>query len=353
VAQHQIDIEVGGKSLPRWQNYRIVSDLLAPADDFDLQLAPYSPALRRLVPLDAEIAVKIDGTKILTGYIEEREPSVSRGLQTLQSLAVAVVGPWFDEIVFSNSDNRSKLRGKRGRKAPAYGEPEVLFDRSKAPKKVEPGQKRWDVLADWLEPSKLLAWSTADGKSLVIGLPNYDQETQYSFRLPAKSSGGQGNIISATLLESIAERFSEITVVGASRGDSSNYGRRVTQHRGVAANGDGLNGIGFEFERRKTLIISDDEVKSAADAFDRASREMALRDASRENLRIVVKGHGQRYNPGSPSTLFACDTMAEVAIAPIEVSGRYLIVSCEFSADKQSGEQTALTLVPENTILTQ
>jgi prophage tail gpP-like protein len=151
----------------------------------------------------------------------------------------------------------------------------------------------------------------------------------------------------------LAERYSQITVVGSSRGSSSNYGRNVTDHKGVAANGSGANGIGEDFVRRKTLILSDGDVKSADDAVDRASREMALRDATGRKLRVTVEGHGQRYNAGTPPTLYACDTMAQVVIPELKISDRYLIVSCQFSCGRDDAELTTLTMVPDQTVLTQ
>jgi prophage tail gpP-like protein len=378
--KHQIDIKAGGKVIERWQRYRITCDMLSPADDFELELSPYSTEAAELVPPDAEIQVSIDGTRILTGYVDERRRRVGRdgtrlsisgrdkggrlvdesmplttfrGLQTLQSLAEAAIGPWFTEVGFSNADNRTRLRGKRAHVAAAYGEPPVVFDRSKAPKKVEPGQSRWDVLASWLEPAQLLGWSTADGYSFVIGLPNYEQESQYAFRLPLTGSGFRGNVIEAELTESIAERYSRITVVGAMRGDSANYGRRVTKLRGVVSDGDGANGIGGSFAHRKTLILSDDEIKSAKDAEDRAIREMNLRNSGAEVITLNVPGHGQRYGPTTPATLYACDTIAEIKIDALDIDSKGLIVACDFIADKPGGEMTTLTLVPLNTILTQ
>jgi prophage tail gpP-like protein len=378
---HSVSVQVNGYTIERWLRYVIRTDMLAPADDFDLEIGPVTQELYELVPPDSAIEVFIDGTKILTGFIDERRrvggrqgstlqitgrdrggrlvdesmPLTSFSGMDLESLANVAIGLWFPEVTFSNAANRDLVRGRRGRKASPNSEPAIVFDRSKAPKKVEPGETRWQTLLNWLEPAKLLGWSTAAGDAFVIGLPNYDQEPQFAFFCPKKSSkrASLGNVLDWEIVESVADRYSEITVTGTCRGDATNYSRNLLKNTGVAQNGTGLHGTGADFEHSKQLILADDAVKSVSDADDRAEREMAVRDASAEVISVTLPGHGQRHKRTSEPTLYAFDTVCTFEDEEISLEGRYLIAAVEFRCGRDEAEVSTLTLVPEGTVLTQ
>lgn len=414
---HNISISAGETIVDHWKSYSIELDMMSAADDFSLSLGPLTQELYELVREDTEITVRVDGTEILTGFVDTREAAGDRGGGSvleitgrdrggrlvdesmpltsfrglnLEKLADLIRDPWFEEVVFSNAVNRARVRGRRARKAKVWQEPligefvrrstqskvtitddgrvvttsepvtttytrrsELFADATKA-RKVSPGEKRWDVLRSFLEPARLLAWSSADGKQLIIGLPNYEQESQYRFLAPKLGSDRAhlGNVKTWSRMTSVAERYSAITVVGASRGSSSNYGSKVTKHARTASNGIGADGIGADFQHRKTLIIADDDVKNGKDADARAAREMALLDATGEVIKLTIPGHGQALSGGDGSALFAFDTMSDVEIEEIGVAGRYMITTVEFLNEKE-GEETSLTLVPEGTELTQ
>jgi prophage tail gpP-like protein len=312
------------------------------------------------------------------------------GKLDLAELARKVAGEWFPEIRFSNFSNRALVRGRRAVLASAWAEPSTaeevaakqallakysktqvksldgqlivygkvrnpggLFEASKVPKKVEPGQTRADVLRSVLEPAHLLAWSTADGKALVIGIPNHAQEPQFQFFVPKDSHSqrrGYANAIDFELIDSVEDRYSQISVMGTTRGDGATYGRAL-QVIASAEQGPGADGIGDDFLHPKRLIIADDEVKSQRDALSRSNREMALRDKTRRAARIVADGHGQRYNRSSPEAIYAFDTIVDVLEEGIEVGGRWLITGCRYTSNADDGEMTSLTLVPEWTEL--
>lgn len=237
-------------------------------------------------------------------------------------------------------------------------DPGSLFEREKAHAKVEPGQTRADVLRSVLEPAHMLCWSTADGKALVIGTPNYDQEAQYQFFVPGSSASprrGFANTLEFELVDSVEDRYSQITVIGAVANLDwldVDERRRGNSSSAVAQQGPGPEGTGDDFQYPKRLIVPDDEVKGARDALSRAHREMAVRDKARRTLSILVDGHGQRYNRDSPAeAIYAFDCVADVLEEGIDVGGRYLITSCRFTSNADDGEQTQLMLVPVGTEL--
>lgn len=393
---HEVTVRVDGQEVGDWVDYQITCDMLSPADSFSMTVAPASKALFDLLAPNKAVEVRIDGTVVLNGYIDERRRHASRsqgstlqitgrdkggrlidesmplatGLRqlTLRDLARKVAEPWFSEVVFNNGANRSAIRGRRAAKAAAWNEPTSaelaaekkrnlsryqgqdlggLFETPKeAPKKVEPGQSRWDVLASVLEPARFLAWSTADGRQLVVGVPNYDQRPQFQFFLAASSTSerrGYTNVLTWDHVATVADRYSEVQVLGTSRGNESTYGSALDRDATVRdARWTGAI---------KCLVVQDDEIKNAADAKARAWRELALREMHADVITVMVDGHGQRYNAASAPALYAFDTVADLLDEETGVGGRWYVTSVEFSGSKDEGETTMLTLVPIHTEL--
>jgi prophage tail gpP-like protein len=183
-------------------------------------------------------------------------------------------------------------------------------------------------------------------------LPNYDQQPQFRFLVPKQNSKrlSKGNVISLSIVDSVANRFSIITVYGGSRGNSSSYGKNL-KHKATVKQGPGQGGVGGAFFFRKRLLINDSEVSSRRDALERAKREMSFRDAEKLVVEITVKGHSMARRSGDVPALFAFDTMAELEIEEIDFKGQFLITSVVFTVDRQAGETTQIKLVPKGTDL--
>lgn len=365
---------MGKKQITNWENYAISLDMLHDADSVTLRLGPVTRELYELAKPDTPIEISIDGTVLVTGFIDDRsmsddssgsslsirardkagrliDESMPLGSFTglgIKELAELVAGPWFDEVVLFNTTNRKLVRGSK-RVAGVSKEPAI--DQSPRPeRKVVPGEFRLPMLQRFLERAHLMAWSTADGRALVVGLPNDDQEPQYRFFVPSIDSSrrGVGRVESVVIDDSVAERYSKIVAMGAGKGNDKNYGPRVTKHRGVAVNGPGPDGIGKDFQQRKVLLISDDDIRSPSEAQDVADREMALRDSKgAQQITITVAGHSQFVR--GEQVLFAFDTMCEFEHETTGIKGNYLITAVEFRRSR-SETSTMLKLVPKGTV---
>lgn len=318
--------------------------------------------------------------------VDESMDLVTFGGMTLLGLASLCADPWFPLVTLSNAPNRDLLRSKAKRRAKTRTEPvaangsmfgftaeEIALMRTeigdvipaaqgggvgrvatppkplKAAKKVEPGESRWDVLHKFLIEAEQLAWSTANGEFLFIGLPNYDQESQYRFRVPAtpEPMGNENLVLDWTVTDSVGERYSRITAMGASKGDARNYGKRVTRNRYTVDDGPGEYGTGEDFVHRKILYISDDDIRNAKLAETRALKEKNERDSTGHQIEMTLQGHVDFET----NALFMHDNVADVSIEPIDLHGRYMLVSAEFMADGTGGKTTSIRMVPEGTKL--
>jgi prophage tail gpP-like protein len=392
--QHEISVLCEGQTVYRWLEYQIDVDMLEPADTFTLRVGPATAEVWDALPLDGEVQVFVDQSPIVRGYIGTRTRQISRssgamieitGLdkagrltresmnlisfkqKTLGDLAREVASPWFSKISFSNARNRNLLRGRNSVKRQASVEPvnagagniaanltytrttavDGLASAKDAPRRVDPGQTRWDVLQEWLEGSGLLVWSAGDGAELIIGRPNYSQPAQYRFRLPPRGRNlpTAEHAIDWRLTESVEERYRDVTVVGASRGNADNWGKRTLERSGTATDTTG------DFRRAKQLYLQDDSIRSATEALAKAKHELALRQAGGRELVLTMRGHGQLLEAERAPTLYAPDTIAEVVDEEQGTRERWLITSVNFSNGRQTGQLATLRMVPEGTEL--
>lgn len=376
--QHRVSIVVDGQQIDGWTQYRFSSSMIQPADQFSLS-RPFDSAIYRIVLPDKKIKVKIDDTTILVGYIDTREKDSDRDTSTitiggrdgvghmvqesspfisydgidLLEIAKRLASPWYKSVVLSDARNRIVRRGRYAHKAAAASEPLIIKVRKKT-WQVEPGQPRWKILEELASEAGYLVWASADGEELIIGKPNYLQETQFLFAHPRPGSDLRSTVTKMKIVDSVADRFSLIMAVGSGQGDLVNYGKGITSSRGVARDGTNLDGTGRDFDFPKRLILSEHHLQSLDEADARAHLEMNKRDFSRQKIEVMVAGHGQ-ITAGSVATIYAPDTIARVIDEEQDMAFDLscLIHTVSYSSDRDNGETTELQLVPKGTIIVQ
>jgi prophage tail gpP-like protein len=371
--QHDISVIVDGVQIRDWETYEITTDMTSPVDHFTMRM-PFKRAVWDLCRGDRPIKVLIDDVVILTGFIDERlvpeddevveivgrdragrlvdesAPSINFSGLTMKALIERISAPWFTKVTFSNVRNRNVVRG-RGRKAKAGAEPLKLFTQKRIGTRIEPGQTRWQVIETLCAQAGVLAWSAGDGSELVIGQPNYDQEPQYRFFMPAADSRRthQSTVLGMGVRERTADSYSRVIVVGSGTGTDVNYGRTVASRYGEAKNNPATpEGDGDAFSAPKRLIVMR-SVASIDEANELAEREMARRDAHAHGVTVRCAGHGQVV-AGAFTTIFAPDTIASVEDERTGVKGAHLITACTYRSSRR-GEETLMQLVQSGTEL--
>jgi len=373
-AAHTVSIVVDGREVRGWTEYQITSSIVDPVDTFSMTL-PWNRAAWDALRCDRPLRVTIDGITMINGFLDEREipddddtisvrgrcrvgrlvqesaPGFAyRGLSAAQ-LITKLADPWFTKVTLSNARNRKVLRGK-GRKAVAGEEP-LKIDPRKDGLLSEPGQTRWEIIERLLDQAGLLAWSAGDGTELIVGKPNYDQEVQWRFFRPAPGSTrtAEGNVLGLAVMDSTADRYSRVVVVGAGRGTTANYGSAVSSRFAQAKdNPFTIEGDGKDFSAPKRLVVQS-PVQSIEEAQAIADRELRRRRSKGETIRVRAPLHGQLVG-GSFYTVFTPDTLAAVEDERTGRKGVYLVTSCTYTSNRSSGETTAIELVPKGTELT-
>lgn len=367
---HRVVVSIAGKEIGDWLSYDIISTMIEPADGFQLSRA-FDLRAWRLCEPDAEIKVAIDGVVILDGFIDDLSKSTAAGtfeisgrdksgrlvqesipnvngwdgLQLTEAVK-RLAAPWYTKVSLSDARNRSVRRGKGHRAAaadePAYFGVSGKLDEDNAGK-IDPGETRWNVIEQLVSSVGLLCWSSADGRELIIGKPNYKQQIQYLFR----HSRTRGSTVKdMRYAESVRDSYALIEVHGSGTGDEDDFGDNVTSYLGSSKDGPNVDGTGGWFKRPKRLVVTQSALSSNAEAARAAARERRRRDFRLRHMTISAPLHGQVVT-GSTRTLFAPNTLARCIDDDLEMDETWLPYACRYACGgRNSGETTELMLVP-------
>ncbi len=370
---HRISVSVQDKTIEGWIDYDISSSMLTPADGFSLTRA-FTLDAWKLCRKDARVKIAIDGVVQVDGFIDVRSKSAADGTMriegrckvgrlvqtsiatttgydgmTLVDAVKKLAAPEFTTVVLSDARNRSVRRGKGGR-APAQGEPAIFNVKGKLNSeragKLDPGEMRWNVIEQLCSSVGLACWTSADGRELVIGKPNYKQEIQFFLR-HSRTRGS--NVVDMQLTESVRDGYAMIETHGSGGGGDEAYGDGVISHEGNAFDGPNPDGTGFDFTWPKRLLKTQRAVASNAEAGRAAVKEMLRRRFDRAQLVVEAPLHGQRFR-SDIITLFAPNTLARVIDDDLGSDQTWLIYEVKFKGSRKTGERTTLKLVPRGTV---
>ncbi len=399
---HEVSVVVNGRGVLEWSEYQIETSLIEPADSFNLSRA-FDFDAWNTCRLDARVRVLVDGQPRIDGFIDTRSkrgkdgtmtiagrcragrlvqesaPRSAYGGKTLQDVIDALVKPWFDRVTFSGTRNRkvtlgrgskvagdsdalSLRRGGRGKAKAAVDPIKALFAKPSKSSRIDPGRPRWAVIEETISRAGLCAWSSADGKELIVGKPDQSQPTTFLFRHAA--NGRQSNVLELDYEESNLDRFSMYIALGSGLSGSADYGAAGSRS-GVAYDFDAgtkrgpspfgsfggpsqRDGTGRDFFYPKWLILAEQGARDNAEAKRIAEREQARRDFKRTSLSITAPYHGQDLGNGQ-LTMFAIDTMARVIDEDTSMDDDFLIYAVTLKSSRNDGETTTIQMVPRGT----
>lgn len=363
---HVVAVTIDDKQIQDWTDYEISSSVVEPCDTFQLS-RPLSTEVYNLCRLDSRVTVSIDGVSVIDGLIDKRSMSLRAGTFTLSgrdkigrliqesipksggydglNLVEAVkqlASPWFSKVSLSNARNRALRRGK-GSKAPSGTEPLVIPGKGKSGR-LDPGEMRWQVIENLAAQAGLLCWSAGDGRELILGKPNFSQETQYHF--VHSLSGSTCNDLQFD--EDISDAYALIELHGTGSGDDAEYGESV-RRVGTARDGtakDGTNGL---FRLPKRMLLAQQTAKSQAEADRLAAAEMARRKFRVRTAQVEAATHGQILGRSNP-TLFVPDTIARITSdLDFKHDALWWVHTVKYRANRGLGEVTMIDMVPIGT----
>ncbi|WNJ87121.1 phage baseplate assembly protein [Pseudomonas canadensis] len=295
-----IRLAIGGLAHDTWDGWSIESDLLTPADAFELELHTKNAIrLPDVIKEGAPCSLTLDGDRVLTGQIDEFEHDISRRGISMRINGRDLAAPLVDcssPFVSMREASLAQILDLVVKPLGAY-KVEIRADQAKTRRRVqiEPGQTAWEALLQVAEANGLWPWVEPDGR-LIIGGPDYT--TQPVGVLVMREDGVGNNVERLSVRRSIANRYSQITVLGQ-HGQYANDGldtkrshlRSQIQDETLARRG---------IFRPKVIVDSSSENQDMATT--RARKLLADSRLEGFEIRAVVKGHradnGQVWTPG-------------------------------------------------------
>jgi prophage tail gpP-like protein len=295
-----IRLSIGGLAHEEWDGWSIESDLLTPADAFELEL--YTKDATRLPSVLAEgvpCSLTLGKDRVLTGQIDEFEHDISR-----QGISMRITGrdraaPLVDCSAPFVSMREATLAQIIDQVVKPLGVTQIEIRAAQAKTRrrvqIEPGQSAWEALLQVAEANGLWPWIEPDGR-LIIGGPDYNAAPVGT--LIMREDGVGNNVQRLSVRRSIANRYSQITVLGQ-HGQYDNDGldtkrahlKSVIQDETLARRG---------IFRPKVIIDSSSENQDMATT--RARKLLADSRLEGFEIRAVVMGHragnGQVWSPG-------------------------------------------------------
>lgn len=300
VWRDNIRLSIGGLAHDTWDGWSVESDLLTPADGFELELyTKTSTQLPSVLVEGAPCSLTLGLDRVLTGQIDEFEHDVSR-----QGIAIRITGrdraaPLVDcsaPFVSMREASLAQILEEVVKPLGAY-QVEIRADEAKTRRRIqiEPGQTAWEALLQVAEANGLWPWVEPDGR-LIIGGPDYS--TPPVGALILRNDGVGNNVQRLGVRRSIANRFSQITVLGQ-HGQYDNDGLDTKRsHLRSTIQDDTLARRGIF--RPKVVIDSSSENQDMSTT--RARKLLSDSRLEGFEIRAIVIGHrsdsGKIWTPG-------------------------------------------------------
>ncbi|MCM8595128.1 phage baseplate assembly protein [Accumulibacter sp.] len=335
----RVRLLIGGQVHEDWESYELDSDLLVPADGWQLSVGlPLGGPVPAELSAGATIELAIGDDTVLSGRIDEVSLRVARGEHALTLSGrdgAAVLVDCSAPVFVAKLATLEQIVAKVVR---PLGLTKIRIDadatRTREKVNVEPGDSAWDVLARVSEANGLWPWFEPDG-TLVIGGPDYSKPPVAELIL--RFDGAENNVLSVEETRSIAERYSVVTVLGQAHGTITESGKNAEK---ASWTDEEMAAIQY-----RPKIVTDHECETQALARDRARKLLSDSRLKGRTIRARVLGH-RIVAPGKPGDglLWTPGQRLTLLSEPHGIDATFFLIGRRFSLGMHYGGVTELTL---------
>lgn len=330
-----VSLNIGGQAHTTWEAYEIDSDLLIPADAWQFTIAARDQKLPTNVVAGAQIDVRVGNDVVLTGRIDNIKQSIRKTGRSYQLTGRDMAAQLVDCSAPVFVRKMSTLREIVTSIVRPLGITKVRLQTTASGAtrekiNVEPGDTAWELLRNAAEAEGLWPWFDPDG-TLVIGGPDYT--TPPVAVLVCNADGGNVELMERT--DNVADRYSEITVLGQTHATQEDGGKHNL--RGSAKD------TGVTWSRPK--IVVDHETDTTELCNERAAKLMGDSRLKGFDVHVTVQGH--RINaPGEPGDgqLWQPGQRVRIKSDLLDLDGIYFLMARKFLRSRGYGTTTELTL---------
>jgi prophage tail gpP-like protein len=342
----KVSLLVGGKTHQEWMQYRIDSDLLSPADDWQMIAAhsgdnPAGLTLPDFVYEGAPAKVMLGDDVILDGLVEQIDDETAKRHRHVEMYGRDRASLLLDCSAPMITMQKATLDEIIAKAVRPLGIKNISFQAKPAAKRkkvhTEPGQSVWDWLHAACEANQVWPWFAPDG-TLVIGVPDYKTPPVANLIMRFSSEGN--NVLAIRRVRSLHNSFSEITVLGQSSGYDGEVGQNNI--KGVAKD--------ETMPLYRPRVVIDGNCETEELATKRANKIMADGKMERDRLMIKVDGHRITTSDG-PGQPWAPGMRIHVMSEPHGVDGIFFIIRRTFILSRMEGQITQLQVIRDGTWL--
>lgn len=331
-----VELLVAGKVHGDWERYEVDSDLLLPSDAWSVSLGLHDGRMPPDVAKGAPAEVRVGGEPVMVGRIDETGHPVSKSSHTFDISGRDGAAVLVDCSAPVFVARKSALKDIVAKIVRPLGITKIRIDADAARLRekinVEPGDSAWEVLRNSAEANGLWPWFDPDG-TLVVGGPDYSADPVA--HLVLRKNGQGTNVESLELRESVAKRYSEVTVLGQTHGTELEEGKHA-----LRATARDASVIWY-----RPKVVVDHEADSNAVCRDRARKLLADSRLESFTLTAVVKGH-RIAAPGQPSDgkLWQPGQRLRVFSDVHGIDGIFFLIGRKFTGGRGQGARTELRL---------
>ncbi|KAF1051695.1 MAG: hypothetical protein GAK41_01251 [Burkholderia gladioli] len=324
---NDVTLLIGGKAHSAWSSYSIDSDLLTPADAWDVRLARPTGKMSDTVKAGAHVQVKVGDDTVLFGYVDQVRRRTSKTEKTLSISGRDYAAILRDCSAPIFTAKQVSLAEVVANIVKPLGITKIRIDTARSQStwdkiSVDPGDTAWDALVHAVEGEGLWPWFDPDG-TLVVGGPDYNAPPVASLILREDGKGNNVEWFDEDL--SIAERHSEVTVLGQAHGTGSKAGKHAIKAT--------VKDKDVPVYRPRVVVDHDAPNLAAVEA--RARKIISDSALAAHTLRASVKGHRT-----SGRVLWKPGQRVHVVWEEYGIDAIYFLMARRFTG----GTHTALTL---------
>jgi prophage tail gpP-like protein len=330
---NRLTLRINGVDFGGWKSQSVNTTIEAAASSFSLDVTESWPGQADPIRIyiGDECEVMIGGECVLTGYVEDVNPSHDG---TSRTISISGHSWTVDLTECSCISDTGPLQFKAGQTIKQIAEALCapysvsvvcnLTDIKTLPRFVpEVGETVFAAIERLAREEGILVTDDEYGRLVLTRIADAEQGDDLIC---------PGNILRASGKYSGRDRFTEYRVKGQRAGDDQNFGTASTS--GAVIEDDDL-------PRRRVLVIKAERQSDAAACQRRATSEATIRAGRSVNVSVTVAGWRD-----SKGALYQKNVIHYVRDPQIYCDGYLLAVGVEFTADESGGLISVITLAP-------
>lgn len=334
----KVELRIGSQLYSGWKSINITKSLTQAASGFTLSVSENYPATGEQIAIKptAECQILVDGTPLLTGYIDSVELRFDKGQHERTIKGRSKTQDLIDCSVLHSSGQfrNQKITQIAKTLCEPYGisvNVEGDDDTPIADFQIENGETVFSALERLARQKRFMCTDTADGALRLIHEPS----NRANDALHSVADGSTSNILSGSVSFNVSQRYSKVEFRSQAEGTDTAFGDAVNKYTASASD--------LTIPRLRQLTKTLETSGTQTDCEKRAKWEVAARVGASTKATYKVQGWQQ-----SDGALWIPGLLVSVKDDFSNLNTEMVIAACSYELS-ESGTFTTMALVPPET----